>query len=62
MHLVEPQVGFGQFQVQQVLATGQVQRPGFRQDPLPLFEQVGDVLAAERLELQGILNGPGGLV
>ncbi len=35
---------------------------GFRQDALTLFEDVGDVLATERLELQGILDGPGGLV
>jgi len=37
-----------------------VQGPGFRQDALALFEQVGDVLAAEGLELQGILDGLGG--
>jgi len=60
VRLVEPQVGFGQFQVQQILSAGQVQRPGFREDALPLFEQVGDVLPAEGLELQGILDGPGG--
>src|SRR4030042_5065270 len=60
VHLVEPQVGFGQLQVQQVPSSGQVQRPGFREDALPLFEQVGDVLPAEGLELQGILDGPGG--
>lgn len=60
MRLVEPQVGFGEFQVQQVLSPGQVQGPGFRQDTLSLFQQVGDVLAAEGLELQGILDGPGG--
>ena len=60
MRFVEPQVGFGEFQVQQVLSPGQVQGPGFRQDALALFEQVGDVLAAEGLELQGILDGSGG--
>jgi hypothetical protein len=60
--VVEPQVGLGQFQVQQILPAGQVQRSGFRQDALPLFEQVGDVLATEGLELQGVLDGPRGLV
>ena len=60
VRLVEPQVGFGECQVQQVLPAGQMQGPGFGQDALALFEQVGDVLAAEGLELQGILDGPGG--
>ena len=60
VRLVEPQVGFGEFQVQQVLPAGQMQDPRFGQDALALFQQVGDVLAAEGLELQGILDGPGG--
>ena len=59
---VQAEVGFGQFQVQQVLAAGQVQGPGFGQQALPLLQQVGDVFATEGLELQGILDGPGGSV
>ena len=34
--------------------------PGFGQQALALFQQVGDVLATEGLELQGVLDGPGG--
>ena len=39
-----------------------MQRAGLRQQPLPLLQQVGDILATERLELQGVLNGAGGFV
>ena len=39
-----------------------MQGAGFRQQALALLQQVGDVLATERLELQGVLDGAGGLV
>ena len=56
---VKVQVGFGQFQVQEVLAAGQVQGAGLGELALALFEQVGDVLATEGLELQRVLKWPG---
>ena len=59
---VQAEVGFGQFQVQQVLPSRQVQCPRLGQQALPLLQQVGDVFATERLELQRILDGSCGLV
>ena len=59
----QAEVGFGQLQLQlkQVLAARQMQRAGFRQQTLALLQQVGDVLATGRLELQRVRDGAGGL-
>ena len=49
MRFVQSQVGLGQFQFQQVLPAGQVQRARFRQYSLPLFEQVSPKISEGEL-------------
>ena len=62
MALVDGQVGFGQFQIQQIVAACQVQRTGFDRRTLALGQEVGDVLGAEGVIGQGILQGAGDFV
>jgi hypothetical protein len=60
--VVEAEVGFGQFQVEQILATGEHQGTGFGQASFVLFEQIGDVLAAEGMKFEGVLDGADGFL
>ncbi len=55
--VVEGEVWSGQVQLQPVLRAGQVQSAGFLSWTLALLENVGDILAGERLEGEGVLQG-----
>ena len=57
--MVRGQVGGGQFQVQEVLAAGEVQCRGCSRGGLALLQQVGDVITAVRLKSEGVVNGSG---
>jgi len=57
--LVRGQIGGGQFQVQEVLAAGEVQRRGRGRGGLALLQQVGDVITTVRLKSEGVVNGAG---
>src|SRR5665213_79849 len=58
VYLVDGQVRFGQFELQQVGASGQEERAGgLRLRARPGFEQMGDVFAGEGAEDQRILEG-----
>jgi len=57
--LVRGQVGGRQFQVQEVLAAGEVQCRGRGRGGLTLLQQVGDIITAVRLKSEGIVNGAG---
>ncbi len=59
---VEVQVGGGQIQIEQVLASSEMKGSGRSVHPLPLQENVGHVFAAERFKGDGVLNGSGDLV
>ena len=57
---VEPEIGFGEFELEEVGTTSEMQRGGFGERPGAGLEEVGDVLAAERLEGAGIIESARG--
>jgi hypothetical protein len=57
---IQTKVGFGQVQFEEVFASGEMERAGFRQAVLALFEEVGDILRAEGLEFERVLDGSSG--
>src|SRR5216684_3338826 len=57
--IINGQIGFGQFQLEQIGRAGQMQCARFGQLARALFDDVGDVFAAVGLVLVGVLDGPG---
>lgn len=59
--VVEREIGRREFEFEQVGTAGQVQGAGRGCEARALFEQVGDVVAGERGEFEGVLEGRGRL-
>ena len=57
--VVDGQVGLGYLQLQQCLSAGELQGGGLGTQALAAFQQIGDVLAAEGLESEGVLHRSG---
>ena len=54
--VVDGEVGRGEFQIQQIAGPGEVKGRGLLSGPQALGEQVGDVVGAEGLEFQQVLE------
>ena len=57
---VEGEVGGGEFDVEEVFVSGEVQCAGFGGCFAALMEDVGDVFGAVGVELDGVFDGSGG--
>ena len=60
--MIDGKISRSQFDLEQVLTPGKVQRAGLGCEALALFEDVSNVIAAEGLELEGIFDGTGHFV
>ena len=58
--VVEGEVRFGQFELEQITGAGQVQGAGFGQRPSALFQKVGDIFATVGAVLVSVLEGADG--
>ena len=56
---IKREVGFGQLQIEKILAAGQMQGAGLGEQAFAALQKIGDVLATERLEDKGVLHGAG---
>ena len=54
---VDGEIGLLEFDLEQILAPGEVERTGLRAEALALLEDVSDIVAAEGLELEGVFDG-----
>src|SRR5215831_13352154 len=57
VHLVVVEIWGSDVDVEQIMATGELQRSWFRQGPGPRFQDVGDVFGAERLKGEPVGDG-----
>jgi hypothetical protein len=53
---VDGEIGLLEFDLEQILAPGEVERARLRAEALALLEDVGDIVAAEGLELEGVFD------
>jgi hypothetical protein len=54
---VDGEIGLLEFDLEQILAPGEVERAWLRAEALALLEDVSDIVAAEGLELEGVFDG-----
>ena len=54
---VDGEIGLLEFDLEQILAPGEMERAGLRPEALALLKDVGDLVAAEGLELEGVFDG-----
>jgi hypothetical protein len=54
---VDGEIGLLEFDLEQILAPGKVERARLRPEALALLKDVGDIVAAEGLELEGVFDG-----
>jgi hypothetical protein len=62
LSLVDGQIGRSQFDIEQVLAPGQMQRAGWRCQTLPLLKDVGDIVAAKGSKFESVFDRASDLV
>jgi hypothetical protein len=55
--LVHGEIGLLEFDLEQILAPGEVERARLRAEALALLEDVSDIVTAEGLELEGVFDG-----
>src|SRR4029077_1234547 len=54
---VDGEIGLLEFDLEQILAPGEVERAWLRAEALALLEDVSDIVAAEGLEIEGVFDG-----